>query len=112
MQVPNLEFGQVSAQTSQWEVARNFSALLQLVNAGNVGVQRGPWPGADSATHLQGTGHSFRLRLLCLAPAHQRLQGFLAPSLALQQVRHVSTRSDCGRYAHVQQHQLQPERWE
>lgn len=96
-EVPNLEFGQVSAQTSQWEVARNFSALLQLVNAGNVGVQRGPWPGADSATHLQGTGHSFRLRLLCLAPAHQRLQGFLAPSLALQQVeREAVTRPEAG----------------
>ena len=93
LQVPPVAFDQVAGGLEQWEVARNFSAMLQLVNAGNIGVDRGPWEDANTgdassaASLAHPGGHPFTLRLLCLAPASQRLAGFKAPSLQHSQVR-------------------------
>ena len=73
-----MAFGEVAGASTLWQVARNFSALLQLVNAGNVGVKRGAWAGvgaaADTALGQSFGGHAFKLRLLCLVPAHQRFE--------------------------------------
>ena len=55
------------------EVPRAFAALLQLVNDGNVAVERGAG-GTDP--------ERFRLRLRSAAPAAARFRGYLAPSLA------------------------------
>lgn len=91
LQATALDFAQVAGEGSQWQVARNFSALLQLVNAGNIAVERGPWA---SLEHRQGSltsavvqGHSFRMRLLCLVPPNHHLAEFKAPSFAQAQVQ-------------------------
>ena len=84
-------FGEVAGAAAQWKVARNFSAVLQLVNAGNVGIERGPWMSHRSSHAMSShddVGHSFMLRLLCLAPVTHGLANFKAPSLVQAQVSH------------------------
>ncbi|KAK9815026.1 hypothetical protein WJX73_005192 [Symbiochloris irregularis] len=75
LQVQEMSFDQIAGAPASWQVARNFSALLQLVNAGNVGIVKGP-EDSVSADADAGSGQPledppFRLRLLCLVPADQ-----------------------------------------
>lgn len=64
------EFGAIAEEASQAEVSRMFSAMLQLINNGNIQILPG-----------QATDDPFQVKLQNLERPHQQFSQYRAPSV-------------------------------
>jgi condensin-2 complex subunit H2 len=76
---PCVRFGQLVTERSVYEVARAFAAMLQLVNAGNLGIVADS--GAEDAGDAARSSAAFTVQLLSTAAAQSALDAYRAPSL-------------------------------
>ena len=67
----------IALDVPKWEVCRLFSAMLQLVNAGSIGIQR-----------CQDLSQPFLIHLQHMNLPHQSLANFRAASLLQEKVGH------------------------
>jgi condensin-2 complex subunit H2 len=76
---PCVRFGQLVTERAVYEVARAFAAMLQLVNAGNLGIVTDG--GADDRGDAERSSAAFTVQLLSTAAAQSALDAYRAPSL-------------------------------
>ena len=79
LQVAPFEFGAIAQEASQAEVSRLFSAMLQLINNGNIHILPG-----------HASDDPFQIKLQNVDRPHQQFSEYRAPSVQPEKVMYTN----------------------